>query len=53
MTDSNNGAVVWQTGINPFVALELLASGEWAGTAVLGPDVLPAQLLRAKLALVP
>src|SRR6185437_13533821 len=31
-------AVVWQTAINPVVALELLASGVWSGTGVLGPE---------------
>jgi saccharopine dehydrogenase-like NADP-dependent oxidoreductase len=31
-------AVVWQTAINPVVALELLASGAWSGTGVLGPE---------------
>jgi saccharopine dehydrogenase-like NADP-dependent oxidoreductase len=31
-------AVVWQTAINPVIALELLATGAWAGTGVLGPE---------------
>jgi saccharopine dehydrogenase (NAD+, L-lysine forming) len=31
-------AVVWQTAVNPVVALELLASGVWQGTGVLGPE---------------
>jgi saccharopine dehydrogenase (NAD+, L-lysine-forming) len=31
-------AVVWQTAINPVVALELLATGAWSGTGVLGPE---------------
>jgi saccharopine dehydrogenase (NAD+, L-lysine-forming) len=31
-------AVVWQTAINPVVALELLAAGTWAGAGVLGPE---------------
>jgi saccharopine dehydrogenase-like NADP-dependent oxidoreductase len=34
-------AVVWQTAINPVVALELLASGAWGGAGVLGPEALP------------
>jgi saccharopine dehydrogenase-like NADP-dependent oxidoreductase len=34
-------AVVWQTAINPAVALELLASGAWSGTGVLGPEAFP------------
>ena len=35
-------AVVWQTAINPVVALELLANGTWSGTGVLGPEAFPA-----------
>jgi saccharopine dehydrogenase (NAD+, L-lysine-forming) len=31
-------AVVWQTAINPIVALELLARGTWSGAGVLGPE---------------
>jgi saccharopine dehydrogenase-like NADP-dependent oxidoreductase len=31
-------AVVWQTAINPAVALELLDRGEWQGAGVLGPE---------------
>ncbi|MEX0753659.1 MAG: saccharopine dehydrogenase C-terminal domain-containing protein [Actinomycetota bacterium] len=31
-------AVVWQTAINPVVALELLANGSWEGAGVLGPE---------------
>src|SRR6187397_1325424 len=31
-------AVVWQTAINPVVALELLANGSWSGAGVLGPE---------------
>jgi saccharopine dehydrogenase-like NADP-dependent oxidoreductase len=31
-------AVVWQTAINPVVALELLANGTWGGAGVLGPE---------------
>jgi saccharopine dehydrogenase (NAD+, L-lysine-forming) len=31
-------AVVWQTAINPAVALELLDRGEWKGAGVLGPE---------------
>ncbi|HUG46990.1 MAG TPA: saccharopine dehydrogenase C-terminal domain-containing protein [Candidatus Limnocylindria bacterium] len=32
------GAVAWQTGFNPVIALELLASGAWSGTSVLAPE---------------
>ena len=35
-------AVVWQTAINPVVALELLASGVWQGAGVLGPEAFDA-----------
>lgn len=35
-------AVVWQTALNPVIALELLASGEWSGSGVLGPEAFPA-----------
>ncbi len=31
-------AVVWQTAVNPVIALELLASGAWSGVGVLGPE---------------
>jgi saccharopine dehydrogenase-like NADP-dependent oxidoreductase len=31
-------AVVWQTALNPVVALELLAAGVWSGEGVLGPE---------------
>jgi saccharopine dehydrogenase-like NADP-dependent oxidoreductase len=34
-------AVVWQTALNPVVALELLATGAWSGVGVLGPEALP------------
>ena len=32
------GAVAWQTGFNPVIAMELLASGAWSGSGVLGPE---------------
>jgi saccharopine dehydrogenase-like NADP-dependent oxidoreductase len=35
--------VVWQTAVNPVVALELLATGVWSGTGVLGPEAFDAQ----------
>lgn len=35
-------AVVWQTAINPVVALELLANGSWKGVGVLGPEAFDA-----------
>ncbi len=35
-------AVVWQTAMNPVVALELIASGTWSGAGVLGPEAFDA-----------
>ena len=32
------GAVAWQTGFNPVIAMELLANGTWQGAGVLGPE---------------
>jgi saccharopine dehydrogenase-like NADP-dependent oxidoreductase len=43
-------AVVWQTALNPAAALELLASGAWSGTGVLGPEAFPARPFLDKLA---
>ncbi|HET7477352.1 MAG TPA: saccharopine dehydrogenase C-terminal domain-containing protein [Dermatophilaceae bacterium] len=34
--------VVWQTAVNPVVALELLATGVWRGAGVLGPEAFDA-----------
>jgi saccharopine dehydrogenase-like NADP-dependent oxidoreductase len=41
MREFSSQAVVWQTAINPVVALELLDRGEWRGTGVLGPEAFP------------
>ena len=35
-------AVVWQTAMNPVIALELLAGGQWQGAGVLGPEAFDA-----------
>ncbi|GAA6526511.1 saccharopine dehydrogenase C-terminal domain-containing protein [Intrasporangium sp. DVR] len=35
--------VVWQTAVNPVVALELLARGTWSGSGVLGPEAFDAE----------
>ena len=43
MLEYGSQAVVWQTALNPVVALELLASGAWKGTGVLGPEAFPAR----------
>jgi saccharopine dehydrogenase-like NADP-dependent oxidoreductase len=50
MREYGSQAVVWQTAINPVIALELLASGEWKGAGVLGPEAFPAAPFLAKLA---
>ena len=42
-------AVVWQTAVNPVVALELLATGVWSGQGVLGPEALDPQPFLDKL----
>lgn len=42
MRDYDSQAVVWQTALNPIVALELLASGVWQGVGVLGPEAFSA-----------
>jgi saccharopine dehydrogenase (NAD+, L-lysine-forming) len=41
MRDYGTQAVVWQTAINPIVALELLDRGTWKGAGVLGPETFP------------
>lgn len=38
MAEYGHQCVVWQTAINPVVALELLSTGVWSGTGVLGPE---------------
>ncbi len=43
MAEYGSQAVVWQTAVNPVVALELIDSGAWAGTGVLGPEALPSE----------
>lgn len=43
MTEYGSQAVVWQTAINPVVALELIARGTWSGTGVLGPEAFDAR----------
>jgi saccharopine dehydrogenase (NAD+, L-lysine-forming) len=42
MTNYGTQCVVWQTAVNPVVALELLAAGTWSGTGVLGPEAFDA-----------
>ena len=42
MAEYGHQAVVWQTAINPVIALELLAAGTWSGAGVLGPEAFDA-----------
>ncbi len=42
MARHGSQAVVWQTAMNPVVALELLAAGTWEGAGVLGPEAFDA-----------
>jgi saccharopine dehydrogenase-like NADP-dependent oxidoreductase len=43
MSEFGSQSVVWQTAMNPIVALELLDSGAWSSAGVLGPEALPAE----------
>ncbi|MFF4881896.1 saccharopine dehydrogenase family protein [Streptomyces nigra] len=43
MSEYGSQAVVWQTAVNPVVALELLAGGAWSGAGVRGPEAFPAR----------
>ena len=43
MSEFGSQAVVWQTAMNPIIALELLDSGAWSGSGVLGPEALPSE----------
>lgn len=38
MRNYGTQCVVWQTALGPVIALELLATGVWSGTGVLGPE---------------
>jgi saccharopine dehydrogenase-like NADP-dependent oxidoreductase len=40
--DDGVQAVVWQTAINPVIALELVATGVWSDSGVLGPEAFDA-----------
>jgi saccharopine dehydrogenase (NAD+, L-lysine forming) len=42
MKEYGHQCVVWQTAVNPVVALELLAAGRWGGSGVLGPEAFDA-----------
>jgi len=42
MAEYESQCVVWQTALNPVIALELLATGVWQGKGVLGPEAFDA-----------
>jgi saccharopine dehydrogenase-like NADP-dependent oxidoreductase len=50
MREYGSQAVVWQTAVNPVVALELLDEGVWKGTGVLGPEAFPPEPFLERLA---
>ena len=43
MREYDAQCVVWQTALNPVIALELLAKGTWSGAGVRGPEAFPAR----------
>jgi saccharopine dehydrogenase-like NADP-dependent oxidoreductase len=43
MAEYESQCVVWQTALNPVIALELLAGGTWSGSGVLGPEAFDAE----------
>jgi len=43
MAEYDSQCVVWQTALNPVIALELLAAGIWTGRGVLGPEAFDAE----------
>lgn len=49
MREYGHQAVVWQTAVHPVVALEMLATGEWKGAGVMGPEAFPADPFLALL----
>jgi saccharopine dehydrogenase-like NADP-dependent oxidoreductase len=49
MAEFGHQAVVWQTAVHPVVALEMLATGEWKGEGVKGPEAFPADPFLALL----
>ena len=42
MKEYGTQAVTWQTAMNPVIALELLATGQWSGKGVVGPEAFDA-----------
>lgn len=50
MREYGSQAVVWQTAVNPVVALELLNEGVWKGAGVLGPEAFSPEPFLERLA---
>jgi saccharopine dehydrogenase-like NADP-dependent oxidoreductase len=50
MREYGSQAVVWQTAVNPVVALELIDEGVWEGSGVLGPEAFAPKPFLDKLA---
>jgi saccharopine dehydrogenase-like NADP-dependent oxidoreductase len=50
MRDYGSQAVVWQTAVNPVVAMELLGENVWQGAGVLGPEAFPPKPFLDRLA---
>jgi saccharopine dehydrogenase (NAD+, L-lysine forming) len=49
MREFGSQAVVWQTAINPVLALELLGDGTWKGTGVMSPEEFDAEPYLARM----
>jgi saccharopine dehydrogenase-like NADP-dependent oxidoreductase len=43
MAEYEAQCVVWQTALNPVIAMELMSRGTWTGTGVLGPEAFDAK----------
>jgi saccharopine dehydrogenase-like NADP-dependent oxidoreductase len=42
MREYGSQAVVWQTAVNPVIAMELIDNGSWSGSGVFGPEAFAA-----------
>ncbi|CAN5439476.1 saccharopine dehydrogenase C-terminal domain-containing protein [soil metagenome] len=49
MREYGHQAVVWQTAVHPVIALEMVATGEWKGEGVKGPEAFNADPFLALL----
>jgi saccharopine dehydrogenase (NAD+, L-lysine-forming) len=43
MHEYGSQAVVWQTAVNPIVAMELIDNGSWSGSGIFGPEAFAAE----------